>query len=295
MTTAPFPWFGGKSLLARRIADLLPPHRVYVEPFAGSAAVLFSKPRSHMEVVNDLDGGVVTFFRVLRDRPGELLERLHLTPHARGEYELCRDTWEAVEDDVERARRWYVTISQSFSSSSGRMHSNGWNGEYKGASHVPAPSAWVSNVRQLEGAAERFRGVQVEHRDWREVLEKYDGPEACFYLDPPYVLSTRKSGGYRHELSDDDHRELVERLLGLQGCAVVSGYDSPLYEPLERAPGWACHRFDALTRFGSSGNGRAKAARRTEVIWRSGDESLLTLLAIDASDAERRAPSRAPR
>lgn len=87
----PFAYFGGKTTLASKIAALLPPHKHYVEPFAGSLAVLLAKDRAPHETVNDIDGNLMTFWKVLRDRPRELAEVCALTPHSRGEYLACRD------------------------------------------------------------------------------------------------------------------------------------------------------------------------------------------------------------
>lgn len=250
-----------------------------MEVFGGSGAVLFTKPRSHFEVWNDLDGGVVNFMRVLRDRGDELREKLTLTPHSREEYLRARVSWHAEEDELEKARLWFVTIAQSYSAKPPGVAFTGWNGEFRGISHVPAPRAWRSNVDALSSAAERLRGVQVECLDWREVFNRYDHADSCFYVDPPYVHETRKqvaTRAYNHEMTNDEHAELVERLLGMQAHAVVSGYDSQLYAPLERA-GWEVFRRHAITRFGSGARG--KAAERMEIVWRRGDENLLTLLA----------------
>ena len=63
----PFAWFGGKHWLAKRIHRYMPLHQRYVDLFAGSASILFAKPRSPVEVINDLDSGVVNFYRVLRN------------------------------------------------------------------------------------------------------------------------------------------------------------------------------------------------------------------------------------
>jgi len=103
----PFPYYGAKGRLASQIVDLLPRHRVYVEPFAGSAAVLFAKPAAPVEVVNDLDRNVVTFFRVLRDTPDELIRALRFTPYARDEF-AAADLAEDGITDLERARRFFV-------------------------------------------------------------------------------------------------------------------------------------------------------------------------------------------
>src|SRR5690606_27445667 len=99
----PFAYYGGKTTLADKIVQLLPEHDHYVEPFAGSLAVLLAKPRSAMETVNDLDGDLMTFWRVLRDRPEDLARVCSLTPHSRAEHQAAYDL--GVADDLERARR----------------------------------------------------------------------------------------------------------------------------------------------------------------------------------------------
>ena len=101
---APFRYFGGKTRQAERIASLLPPHEHYVEPFAGSLAVLLAKPRSRMETVNDLDQDLMTFWRVLRDDPDGLAAVMALTPHSRAEHGLAYDLSSSM-TDLERARR----------------------------------------------------------------------------------------------------------------------------------------------------------------------------------------------
>lgn len=107
---SPIVWFGGKGNMVAKLLPLIPPHRIYVEPFGGGASLLFAKKPSPVEVYNDLDSGLVNFFRVLRDP--KKFERLHklvsLTPYSREEYDFCRATWETCDDDVERAYRWYV-------------------------------------------------------------------------------------------------------------------------------------------------------------------------------------------
>src|SRR3954468_785325 len=126
---APFAWYGGKSRLAPAIVKLLPAHRTYVEAFGGAAAVLCAKPRAVLEVYNDIDGGLVTFFRVLRDRPDELARALRETPYSREEFARCWATWASIEDDLERARRWYVRCRQAFAGSAATV---GWGYEVSG-------------------------------------------------------------------------------------------------------------------------------------------------------------------
>jgi DNA adenine methylase len=106
--------------LARRIVSLFPPHRVYLEPYFGSGAVLFAKTPAPIEIVNDLDGSVVAFFEMLRDRPGDLERVCRLTPYARDEYEAA-DLGDPGIDTLERARRFWVRVNQSFAKSHGAV------------------------------------------------------------------------------------------------------------------------------------------------------------------------------
>lgn len=117
----PFPYYGGKTRVAQQIVDLLPPHGHYVEPFAGSLAVLLAKPVSQLETVNDINSDLVTFFRVLRDQPDELIRICALTPHSREEHALSRLREDLTE--LERARRTFVNLSQGRSAS---LRKTGW-------------------------------------------------------------------------------------------------------------------------------------------------------------------------
>src|SRR6059036_2058140 len=105
-------YFGGKTLMADRIVALLPTHAHYVEPYAGSLAVLLAKKPSRMETVNDLDGQLMTFWRVLRDKPEQLMRACALTPHARNEHATAFGADPNGIDDVEIARLTWVKIAQ---------------------------------------------------------------------------------------------------------------------------------------------------------------------------------------
>src|SRR5574337_1306942 len=275
---SPFPWFGGKQRLAPDIIALFPPHLVYVEVFGGGASVLLSKPARVLDVYNDLDSGLVNFFRCLRDESDRLVPLLELTPYSRAEWQECRSTWFEIEDPVERARRWYVVASQSFggmiakdkrpswdhTKSTGR---GWWGGERLGRMHLNHAASTANRVDHLCRFVERMRRVQIECLDWRACLDRYDDPDCLFYLDPPYVASTRRAGGYEHELTDDDHAELVERVLALEGVAIVSGYGNPIYEPLVSDGGFRRHEFEVISTAGQRKN--YDVDKRTEVVWAS--------------------------
>jgi DNA adenine methylase len=273
---SPIWWFGGKGHQVKRILPLFPPHRIYVEPFGGGASLLFAKEPSKTEVYNDLDSGLVRFFRVLRD-PEKFARFYHLaclTPYSREEYYFCRDTQEECEDEVEGAYRWFVMARQSFG---GRLD-RGWSYIVDSSSRGMAStcSRWLSTLEILPAISRRLMRVQIEHQDFRQIFKAYDTPDTLFYCDPPYVLRTRRSGGYRCEMTDDDHRELVDLLLGLKGKAVLSGYANEIYRPLEDA-GWQRHdsRITCFVGRGTRGTGvledDAAKRMRVESVWVSPD------------------------
>lgn len=216
---------------------MLPAHRVYVEPFAGSGAVLFAKAPSTHEVLNDLNGNVVAFFRALRDESGELERVCRLTPYARDEYHGA-DL--AAEDlgDVERARRFFVRVTQSFNAE-GVGTTAGWsNGMHRGASQATTVN---SIVDAMAATAARLRATVIDNRPAEDLIRAYDAEDVAFYVDPPYLGSTRsaldaakrRSRNYACDMPGDvAHRALAEVLHGCAGAVLLSGYHSPLYDEL---------------------------------------------------------------
>ena len=285
---SPFPWFGGKQRLADDILALFPEHDAYVEVFGGGGSVLLSKAPATLDVYNDVDDGLVNFFTVLRDEPERLVPLLELTPYARSEWLRCRETWRDIADPIERARRWYVVVSQSFGGmvardargADRRDTGRGWGGERLGRMHLSRAASTANRIDHVWRFVERLRLVQIENLDWRACLERYDSPTTLFYLDPPYIHSTRRAGGYAHELTDDDHRELVQRVLSLAGVAIVSGYEHEVYAPLVEHGGFTRRSFSVLSTAGQRAADRARD-RRLEVVWSSPRAAQPSLFHLD--------------
>lgn len=259
----PLRYHGSKWRDAPKIIERMPPHRIYCEPFGGGAAVLLRKPRSWAEIYNDIDGAVVNFFQVLRDRHEELIRALRLTPFARAEFEL---TYEETDDPVERARR---TIVRSFmghsSAATTKTHRIGFRANSFG-SHGHGAKDWRNLPAALEVIVLRLQGVVIENRDAIEVIHNCDGPETLHYIDPPYPFSTRHISArhgacYAQELTDDDHRELERVALGLEGMVMISGYACELYDGLY--DGW-----ERIT-YKTTASGANGAVERTEFLWLS--------------------------
>jgi DNA adenine methylase len=261
----PFPYYGSKARIAPWIVSLMPAHRVYVEPFAGSAAVLLAKRPVHHEILNDIDGNVVTFFRALRNRERDLIRALELTPYARDEYAAA--VLDDDVDDIERARRFFVRCLQSFNAG-GPGRAVGWSipeirAKSRGGTNRPA-LRFTNSVTHLAAVASRLRDAVVEQRHAHEVIAAYDVPDGVLYVDPPYLDATRATtGDYAHDAGGTaDHASLAEVLGECAGTVLLSGYDSPLYGDLY--PGW--HRAEVRVQRPTS-NQRGRTSHAVEVIW----------------------------
>lgn len=258
----PFAYYGGKTSLAERLVELLPEHRHYVEPFAGSLAVLLAKPPALMETVNDLDGHLMTFWRILRDRPDELMRVCALTPHSRQEHQLAYDL--DVTDDLERARRVWVCLTQGRGNT---LRRTGWRHFQDPGRRGPTSMSdyLASYVERMRHAAGRLAGVSLEARDALDVITDYGKHhDVLIYADPPYLGSTRSSRQYLVEMSHDtEHRELAEVLRTCKATVVLSGYHSPLYDELYA--GW--HTTEFATYTGQGNHAELRNDRRLEVLW----------------------------
>lgn len=243
-------WPGSKTKLAAQIVDLLPEHRVYVEPFLGSAAVFLKKPPSPFEILNDKDGEVVNVFRVIRDRPEELARAIALTPYAEEELHAAHATSGEGLDPVERARRF---LARCWMAHSARQ---------TGRPSLGVARAGKNPVRvfndlpgRILSAASRLKDAQIVCREAVDVIRANRHEDTLVYADPPYVVSTRSPNLYRYEMSDADHELLLETLLAHPGPVALSGFDSPLY--CETLQGWKPVEL----------KGYAQRGTRREMLW----------------------------
>ncbi|MEV4474681.1 DNA adenine methylase [Nonomuraea sp. NPDC049504] len=255
---APFPYYGAKSRLAPWILSFVPDHITYVEPFVGSGAVLLAKPPSRTEVINDLNGDVVNFWRVLRDRHDELVARLQLTPYARDEYLFCRDSEHGHADEIERARRFFTRCALAYNASTTRVGFSTSGPRRRGKA-----ATFVRRVdERLAAVAERLRGVEVENMDALDLIKRWRDPEAVLYLDPPYLNDARASKG--NYATDNGavafHEHLIETLIDHPATVLLSGY-AAAGSPYERLR-WMRHE-TSVTAHVSNRTG----ARRVECLW----------------------------
>lgn len=219
----PISYVGGKNRLAKRVIEIFPEHTTYVEAFAGGAQVFFHKPPSKVEVLNDLDGEIVNFFRVCQSHHEELVRYLRFVLVSREWFARLKATDPANLTDVQRAARYLYLLRNSFASLV-RNPSYHW--------HVVQPPGFnLERLPQIiENTHKRLERVQIEHLPYESVLARYDRPETLFYLDPPYFGIKL----YRHNLEKADFAKLAERLGDIRGKFVLSLNDVPEVRALFR-------------------------------------------------------------
>lgn len=263
-----FGWYGGKYSHLDWLLPLLPSTTHYCEPFSGSGAVLINRPPSPVETLNDIDGDVVNFFRVLRDSKEELLEAIGLTPFSREELRIAVNEPSGKISDLERARRFFVRARQVRTGLAQTASEGRW-AHCKLTSRsgmAGAVSRWLGSVEGLAEIAQRLLRVQIENAPAIEVIQRYDSPETLFYCDPPYVHASRSdTNAYAYEMSDEEHRELARVLRQVKGKVALSGYACDLMDELYgdwttiEAPSRAAHS----TNTGADN----KKQPRTEMLW----------------------------
>lgn len=218
---SPFKWVGGKSRLRKQIIPLLPKHTCYVELFSGAAWVLFGKPPSDVEVLNDIDQELVTFFRVVKEKPEELIASFEWELVSRAEFKRLAALDATQLTDIQRAHRFYYLIMA------------GWGGELK----YPRFQTSISDgghgnrlIGALETLKERIAPVHkrlstviIENLPWQECIERYDRANTVMYIDPPYPDN---GVNYAHNMRGwDEHQELADRLHKTECKWILSSYD----------------------------------------------------------------------
>ena len=212
----PLAYIGGKRAIAKQIIEVFPKHTTYVEAFAGGAQVFFRKEPSKVEVLNDLDGEMVNFYRVCQQHYEELLRYLRFMLVSRRWHELLKSADLAMLTDIQRAARHLYLLKNSYA---GLIR----NLNYKCCVAQPPGFNPESLPKIIEETHQRLARVQIENLPYEKILARFDRPETLFYLDPPYY--ERKL--YRFNLEPDDFRKMAKLLAPLKGKFVLSLNDVP--------------------------------------------------------------------
>ena len=257
----PLKWHGGKHYLANRIIELMPEHTHYVEPYAGGLSVLLQKdPQDISETVNDLDGELINFWRVLASR--ELFDlfyrQLECTPLAEPLFDAAA---QPAVSKVDRAVNFFIRARQSRQGLQRDYTTPTRRTRRTMNEHV---SAWLTAVSGLPEIYQRLRRVEIRNMPAEEFITCYDHSGCCFYCDPPYLHNTRSSTGeYAFELTDQQHQELLDVLAGIRGMFVLSGYPSELYGTWAQQHGYRCEQIEIDNKASSA----KRKEKKTECIW----------------------------
>ena len=247
---SPFAWPGGKRALKKTLLGLIPPHRIYVEVFAGSAKLLFAKEPSPREIMNDLNGEVTNFFRVAKHRPAALAEMFDREiVHAGRFRELLASE---SHDELDRAMRFAYLAWYSYGAKGQHFASSNATG--CAGTKVKRSLDRVDEL--LRQTAARLSNVLIEQRDFAEILARYDSPATWFYLDPPYV-HFQPNGRY-DALSETRREELFAALAGLKGSFLMSFDDCEEVRELARRHRLKVREVSVTYTLGSSQASRTK-------------------------------------
>ena len=293
--THPLKWHGGKYYLLNWIIGLMPPHLHYVEPFFGGGGILLARDperdwflspenpkllaavKGSSEVANDIHGELTNFWKVLQSPVDfeAFRQKVALTPFSEVEFETAfqasetaeetaatEETEDTSENRVTRAHRFFVLARQS---RQGLMKDFATLSRNRTRGRINEQvNAWLSVVDGLPDVHERLQKVLILNQDACDVIRKQDGPNTLFYCDPPYVHETRSTTGeYFHEMSEDQHRKLLDVLAGIEGKFMLSGYASSLYGEWEMKHGWKRHEYLIDNKAAS---GKVKETK-TECLW----------------------------
>lgn len=243
---------GAKWGMAGRIVAMMPKHRSYLEPFFGIGAVLFSKPPSAIETVNDIDGDITNFFTVLRERPEELARLVSLTPYSREAFNDAHENRGA--DPLDRAHRFAIRSKMGHGFKT--YEKTGFKIDVYARERSYCVDCWNRLPQGLAEAALRLKGVQIENQPALDLIRKFNHDNVLIYADPPYLLNTRGGKQYRFEMTEQDHVELLEALKQHRGPVILSGYPSEMYA--RELKDWTCVTQKAYNQ---------NSAPRTEVLW----------------------------
>lgn len=251
---------GGKSKLSNWITSFILPldFSIYVEPFAGSAAILFnlynsskfeelkSKDIHPRIILNDKDSRIINLFKVCREDPHLLAFLISFTPYSREEYLASKkvsitppyEEIDELENEIEAARKyltlnwqsqckhetrnWQVTKSEK--NGSGSTRQNGYDYQQ-----------WNQLGQRIINASSLFKQCYIENSDYESIFKRWDSPHTLFYCDPPYYS---KEDSYQETFSKKDHRNLAKILHNIEGQALVSYYPHPEILKLYQSSEW---------------------------------------------------------
>jgi DNA adenine methylase len=255
---------GGKYYLSNWLIQYFPKdytELTYCEPFCAGASVFLNKLPSSEEMLSDIDCGTINIFKALRDEAKEFITRIKRTRYTERTFTMAQNREEAgFADYIDEAVNEYILRRMS---RGGLKKSFAWSDRTRGGQPGDL-NAWETMAKQLPFIVDRVASVTVLCEDFREIMKVWDEDNTFFYLDPPYLHSTRSEGStdtYEEEMTVEDHMELLQLVNNARGKVMLSGYSSPLYN--RSLKGWKCRKKQVA----NHSSQQKKKTRRVECIW----------------------------
>ena len=232
---------GGKFFLTGWLSEMIPNHVLYCDPFCGAGHLLIYKSPSPVEIINDIDGHLIAFFRVIQhpEKRQMLIEKLNYMPYSRGLRNEIRSRWKDGNipvDEIERATQWFYLNRTCFSCD-----------QERGGFAVPSitgrnpAQSYYTAIDSLEHITRCLRGVTIECLDYANCIQRYDSEDTLFYVDPPYLDTEHY---YGDSFSHEDHHKLAELLHDIKGHVMITHYQNGLYDELYRE--WNKYTFESF-------------------------------------------------
>lgn len=224
---SPLNYVGGKSQSCKKIVELMPEHDCYCEVFCGGCWIFFAKPEAKIEVINDINSELINFYRVVQRKCDEFKKREKYEMYSRElYYEYMNDFYSGKHstlDDVERAFRFFCLLKEAFGSTFG----GGWG---YGAVRNNA-TAYFNEFKIIDEISNRLKRVQIDNRDFEDVIKGYDNERTLFVTDPPYIKSLSENSNYYKSSGNVftmfDHQRLFNRLKTIKGKVILTIDDMP--------------------------------------------------------------------
>ena len=262
-----------------KLLPMIPKTERYIEPFCGAATLFFAKQPGPIEVLNDLDGNIVNLMRVLQDKEQhkEFQHRVQHTLYARAEFDKARLMLDSELSPMDRAWAFFVAINQGFSGKYPESSGNWSRGFTLIANRPKQVNDWLMRLNLIDDWHQRLLGCYIDNIDAIQCIQYWDTSDAFFYVDPPYQHETRSKDNrdsYKHEMTTEQHKTLINCLINIEGQAVISCYNTPTYDALLGAGyqriefNTACHAASRTRTSGLQGAGSAlERSPRTETVY----------------------------
>lgn len=216
MTKPIIPWMGGKRRLAKHILPVFKPHKAYLEPFCGGAALFFMKEPSTVEILNDINGDIVNLYRVVKNHKDEFLRQFDNCIVSRADFVAFKQTPVASLTDIQRAARFFFLQKMAFGARS-------INPSFGTATTAPPRFNLRTIERDINAAHTRLQRVYIESMDWLTCARRYAKPHSLIYMDPPYW----QTAGYGTEFEFDNYIAMADFAQKTKAQVVISINDTP--------------------------------------------------------------------